>query len=135
MRPFRRLAHHRHAPGWRERGRDLRGGRTFGKQWRDCSSVDRGGSGGIVIRNSHPFEIDIMVGTKMKHLLISLPLISILFTGCGQGYKKENGRWAWVSWDEAVGRRVQFIDGADNGSFRVLSDKEYAADQKSVYHR
>jgi hypothetical protein len=71
----------------------------------------------------------------MKHFLISLPLISILFTGCGQGYKKENGRWAWVSWDEAVGRRVQFVDGVDNGSFHVLSDKEYAADQKSVYHR
>jgi hypothetical protein len=54
----------------------------------------------------------------MKHFLISLPLISFLFTGCGQGYKKENGRWAW---DEAVGGRVQFIDGADNESFHVLA--------------
>ena len=55
--------------------------------------------------------------------------------GCKPGYKMENGKWAWVSWDEAAGRRVQYLDGAIGATFHVLSDPEYAADEHHVYHR
>lgn len=67
--------------------------------------------------------------------IIILILLCVLFAGCKRGYQKENGRWAWISGDEAVGRRVQFIEGADTTTFHVLSDPEYAADQTAVYHR
>src|SRR5882724_10221466 len=72
---------------------------------------------------------------KMNVALILLPLFCILLTGCSAGYKKENGKWAWVSWDEAVGRRVVFVEGAESSSFRVLRDSEYGADRNAVYHR
>jgi len=71
---------------------------------------------------------------QMK-LFVSLLFVCAFLTGCGEGYKKENGRWAWVSWDEAIGRRVQFVDGAESGTFRILSEAEYAADRNFVYHR
>jgi len=71
----------------------------------------------------------------MNRCLIVLPLFCILLTGCSGGYKKENGKWAWVSWDEAVGRRVQFVEGAESSSFHVLRDSEYGADRNAVYHR
>src|SRR5579863_9824527 len=71
---------------------------------------------------------------KSLHLIILL-LLCALVAGCKPGYRKENGRWAWISWDEAAGRRVQFVEGADGASFHVLTDPEYAADQNAVYYR
>ena len=61
--------------------------------------------------------------------------MSVLLTGCGRGYKMENGRWAWVSWDEAAGRRTVFLEGVDNASFHRLSRPDYAADKSSVFHK
>lgn len=75
---------------------------------------------------------------KRSFLVIVLLVCVVCFfvAGCKPGYKNENGKWAWVSWDEAIGRRVQFVDGAGGGaSFHVLSDPEYAADEHYVYHR
>jgi len=66
---------------------------------------------------------------------MSLFLVGALSAGCSGGYKNENGKWAWVSWDEAIGRRVQFVDGADAGTFRVLSDPQYATDKAFVYYK
>jgi hypothetical protein len=71
----------------------------------------------------------------MKPFLASLLIMCILLTGCGQGYQKEHGRWAWVSWNEGNGRQVEFLNGVEDSSFHVLSPPEYAADQKCVYHR
>lgn len=68
-------------------------------------------------------------------VLILVGVICILMASCKAGYRKENGKWAWISWDEAVGRRVQFVEGADSASFHQLADREYAADRNSVYHR
>lgn len=67
-----------------------------------------------------------------------LPVIlsCILFSGCIVGfahYQKEDGRWAYVHWNEGQGRSVQFVDGADSATFRQLDEPEYAADKNHAY--
>jgi hypothetical protein len=47
----------------------------------------------------------------------------------------ENGRWAYIQWDEGFGRRVLYVDDADNATFRQLDDPEYGADKNGVYWR
>lgn len=57
-----------------------------------------------------------------------------LLVSCNSGYQKENGKWVWVSYDEAVGKRVSEIDEHDYQSFEILNDKNYAIDKNSVFH-
>jgi hypothetical protein len=61
--------------------------------------------------------------------LLTLPFL----VSCSPGYQKENDNWAWVSYDEAVGKRVTKIDSVDTESFTILADKEYAKDKNHVY--
>jgi len=58
-------------------------------------------------------------------------LVLFLLTGC-TAYKVENGKWCWISHDEAVGRRVTVINGADQKSFAPIN-RIYARDDKNVY--
>lgn len=60
-------------------------------------------------------------------LTLTLTLVS-----CSEGYKKIDGKWAYVSYDEAVGKRVNYLD-VDNKTFKVLKNKEFASDKNNVY--
>lgn len=65
--------------------------------------------------------------------LTKLPLLCIFFAACSPGYQKENGDWVWVDYNENVGKKVTWITGVDNATFRVLKDENYAADRQQVY--
>lgn len=62
-----------------------------------------------------------------------LPLLCVFFAACSTGYQKENGDWVWVDYNENVGKKVTWITGVDNATFRVLKDENYAADRQQVY--
>ncbi|MCE2497107.1 MAG: DKNYY domain-containing protein [Flavobacteriales bacterium] len=69
--------------------------------------------------------------TKLTFILLSLSLL----TSCQEGYKKENDQWVWISYDEAVGKRVANVKSADLKTFKVLKNKNYAVDKNYVYYR
>lgn len=66
--------------------------------------------------------------------LILFIITIIVMTSCQTGYKKENGKWVWVSYDEAVGKRITEIEFADFETFKILKNKNYAVDKSNVYY-
>ena len=61
-----------------------------------------------------------------------IPLLISIFAGCGSGYKKIDGKWAWVR-NDASEYKVHKMD-VDQETFRVLKSKDYAVDKNHVYH-
>lgn len=62
------------------------------------------------------------------HNRLDLPKFCLLIglgslLSCQPGYRKQNGAWAWVSYDENVGKRVTWLGQVDNKSFKVLPAK------------
>lgn len=73
--------------------------------------------------------------TLLLTLLLTLFLMTILLmTSYQSGYKKQNGKWVWISYDEAVGKRVTVINSADYETFKILRNENYAADKNNVYY-
>lgn len=64
--------------------------------------------------------------------LIAATLLALTTTGCNTGYTKIDGEWTYIVINEAVGREVRKIN-ADNGTFHILDDPDYAADKNHVY--
>lgn len=62
-----------------------------------------------------------------------LAFLFLLLCGCQAGYLKENGNWVYVTYDEAVGRRVVNLN-ADNDTFSILKNKKYAKDKNVVFY-
>jgi DKNYY family protein len=58
----------------------------------------------------------------------------LIFSGCNTGYKKVGGKWSYVIWDEGHGYRTTPL-GADDATFTVLDNKEYAKDKNNVYYK
>ncbi len=58
--------------------------------------------------------------------------MTILLIGCSEGYKKVDGRWAYVSYDEGVGKRVKHLN-VDETTFGILRNKDYAKDKDNVF--
>lgn len=56
------------------------------------------------------------------------------FMSCRTGYQKKNGMWVWVTYDESAGKRLKYMEGCDNSSFRVLADKNYGKDKNTVFY-
>lgn len=52
--------------------------------------------------------------------------------GCSSGYEKIDGKWTYVSYDEAAGKRIKELE-VDNESFVVLENETYAKDRNNVY--
>jgi len=61
--------------------------------------------------------------------LVVLPIILI---SCNSGYKKIDGKWAYVSYDEGNWEDKHFLD-VDSLTFKVLPDVRYAKDQSKVF--
>jgi hypothetical protein len=51
---------------------------------------------------------------------------------CSPGYKKTEGKWAYVTYDEGNGKNVKYID-VDESTFKILSDNRYAKDKTKVF--
>lgn len=74
---------------------------------------------------------------NISPLTWSMTMLSLLLIGgCDKGFQMENGKPAIVGW--AGGRTVQYLDGADPNSFKVLEGKKdakaiYAVDAERVY--
>lgn len=71
--------------------------------------------------------------TSFGWVIITL-LCLIFFTSCKEGYRKQNGQWAWVTYNESSGKNIKWIEGIDHESFHVLEHKNYGADKNSVYY-
>jgi len=75
------------------------------------------------------------MGFAMKtntRALIAASLLVLMATGCSTGYTKVDGEWTYIVINEAVGREVRKIN-ADNATFHVLDDPDYATDKDHVY--
>ena len=66
--------------------------------------------------------------------LFVLPIFSACNSKYGSGYVFENGTWNYVSYDKAVGRRVDPID-VDKDEFQKLKYKDFARDNENVYFK
>ena len=66
---------------------------------------------------------------------LAVALVGLVLSGCGSksGYRKVNGRWAWVGWNMGVGR-YEIPLKADNDSFVILADPKYAKDRSHVFY-
>ena len=69
----------------------------------------------------------------ITRLTLFIMTIAVM-TSCQTGYKKENGKWVWISYDEAVGKRVTEIESIDYETFKILENENYAVDKNNVYH-
>jgi len=79
-----------------------------------------------------------MKQNRTNNVIIKLTVIFLslfLMTSCQEGYKKENDKWVWISYDEAVGKRVTKVESADLKTFKVLKNKNYAVDKNYVYYK
>jgi hypothetical protein len=63
--------------------------------------------------------------------LLTLLILTIILTSCGEGYEKVDNEWAWVLRSEA-GKHVRKLN-ADEATFEILSDKKYAKDKENVF--
>lgn len=69
-------------------------------------------------------------------LVVLIVFIAMMLPGCGgsigNGYRKVDGKWSYVSWSTASGQEVKPL-GADE-SLRVLENPDYAKDQAKVFY-
>jgi len=65
-------------------------------------------------------------------MLTILASLTVFLIGCSEGYKKVDGKWAYVSYDEGVGKRVTYMD-VDQATFETLDNKGYAKDKNNVF--
>jgi hypothetical protein len=67
-------------------------------------------------------------------LVLCLFCIILILSGCNTGYRKVDGKWSYVTWDEGNGYRTKPL-GADDSTFKVLSNGEYAKDKDNVFYQ
>lgn len=68
----------------------------------------------------------------IQHSIIALLLLSLY--SCAPHYEKIEDQWAWVSYDEAVGKRVVPLDSVSD-AFEILPQAEYARDDQFVFFK
>ena len=70
-----------------------------------------------------------------KHKVFFLAFITLIAGSCSSGYQKQNGNWVWVTYDESSGKRVLPLSLADQSSFTILENSNYAKDNIRVYFK
>ncbi len=68
----------------------------------------------------------------MKKLLLLLS--SLFLLSCGNGYRKQNGQWVWVTYDGSFKKIATYMEYTDRKSFRVLPQKNYAKNKEKVFY-
>jgi len=60
----------------------------------------------------------------------------MFLSGCSAGYRKIDGKWSYVTWDEGNGYQTYPL-GADEATFEVLENGKYAKDKNKnkVYYQ
>jgi len=58
----------------------------------------------------------------------------LFLSGCSTGYRKIDGKWSYVTWDEGNGYKTYPL-GADEATFEVLENGKYAKDKNKVYYQ
>lgn len=73
---------------------------------------------------------------KYKNRLVLFGFIlSFCLLSCNTGYKKVDGEWSYVTWDEGHGRRVHPLT-VDDATFSVFKkNKAYAKDKNHVFYQ
>jgi hypothetical protein len=73
---------------------------------------------------------------RRVQLLRLIALIPMMLSSCGgnigNGYRKVDGKWSYVSWSTASGQEIKPL-GAD-ASLTVLENSDYAKDQTKVFY-
>ena len=64
---------------------------------------------------------------------IFLFTILLALGSCSEGYKNDNGKWSYISYDEGVGKRVSPIENVDQATFEIMTDKQYGKDKNTVF--
>ena len=72
---------------------------------------------------------------KLFLLALFILLVCMLVSACETGYTRKNGQWTWVTNDESHGSRSHWIEDVDQSSFKVLKNKNFAADKYHVYFK
>ncbi len=75
-------------------------------------------------------------GASLFPALTRLTLLAVLvavLSGCG--YKVEDDKVYYISWNEGQGRVKDLIPGADAASFKVLKHDNYATDRNFAYYK
>jgi hypothetical protein len=73
----------------------------------------------------------------MKAMLFSLLIICIItvLMGCETGYTRKLGDWVWVTNDDQHGKRSNIIAEADEATFEVMDNEQFAKDKNNVYYQ
>lgn len=69
----------------------------------------------------------------VKLNFIFLLFLTFVLISCHPGYKKVDNKWAYVTYDEALGKRIEYLK-VDNKTFKILN-AEYAKDDMNVFHK
>jgi len=56
-----------------------------------------------------------------------------MLSSCSPEYRMENGKWAYVYYDEGAGKNVEYLN-ADNATFRIFDDY-YAGDKSGIFYK
>jgi len=68
-------------------------------------------------------------------LQFAVTLLCLLSIGCGTtGFTKVDGEWVYVSWNAGSGTSVHKLN-ADNDTFAVLEERDYAKDKYRVFYK
>jgi hypothetical protein len=86
------------------------------------------------MQQSHWEMLEMTLRIYCLGLVLCLFCIVLIFSGCNTGYRKVDGKWSYVTWDEGHGYRTNPL-GADDATFKVLDNKEYAKDKNNVYYK
>ncbi len=68
-----------------------------------------------------------------KTPILFLFLLTFSITSCNPGYEKIDEKWAYVTYDEAAGRRLRYIE-VDSKTFEILKENDYAKDKTKVFY-
>jgi hypothetical protein len=86
------------------------------------------------MQQSHWEMLEMTLRIYCSGSVLCLVCIVLIFSGCNTGYRKVEGKWSYVTWDEGNGYRTKPL-GADDATFKLLGNKEYAKDKNNVYYK
>jgi hypothetical protein len=69
---------------------------------------------------------------KILRSILFLIILPLKFINCSSGYKKVDGKWVYISYDEGNWADKHYID-VDHQSFKTLDDKRYGKDNSKVF--
>jgi hypothetical protein len=69
---------------------------------------------------------------KLLRNILILIILPLKFLSCSSGYKKVDGKWVYISYDEGNWADKHYLE-VDHQSFKTLEDKRYGKDNFKVF--